>query len=105
MRISRLEIRWHRVDPVPRVEERAGEDLDRTFAISDQDPFWRAIHKAIDALELETLETARLHTANPNLCIADVGASEGVAMVRLRLNQKRANALREQQFSNMLKER
>jgi hypothetical protein len=72
-----------------------GKDLSGAFAIADTEPLWLAIHQAINELEMETIEAARRYTAETNRCIAAVGASEGVAMVRLRLQEKRNNALRE----------
>jgi hypothetical protein len=39
------------------------------------------------------VQSARNRTSNPNLCIADVGAGEGVDLVRQKLLDKRRLAL------------
>jgi len=70
------------------------KDLSGAFAVADSEPWWRAVHQTINELELETIEAARRYTKSTNECIAAVGAGEGVAMVRLRLIEKRDNALR-----------
>jgi hypothetical protein len=71
------------------------KDLTGAFAVSDLEPWWMAVHQTINELEMEMIEAARRYTKSTNECIAAVGAGEGVAMVRLRLLEKRENALRE----------
>src|SRR4030095_1064187 len=71
------------------------KDLSGAFAVADTEPLWLAIHQTINELEMETIEAERRYTKSTNECIAAVGAGEGVAMVRLRLMEKRENALRE----------
>jgi hypothetical protein len=69
------------------------QDFSGVFAISDSTPWWLAIHQLLDEAERETIQSARNRTGNPNLCIADVGAGEGVDLVRQKLLDKRRLAL------------
>jgi hypothetical protein len=94
MKIGNLDIRWPRVRA--RVDTSVvGKDMSGVFAISEFEPWWLALHQTLNELEQETIDAARASTGRPYNCIAAVGASEGVAMVRMRLIEKRANALRE----------
>jgi hypothetical protein len=70
-------------------------DRSAAFAVSDQEAWWLAVHQLINEAEQETIQAARAHTANPNQCIADVGAGEGVALVRQKLLDARELALRD----------
>jgi hypothetical protein len=90
MRIGRLEIRWIK-PPHPVVTD----SIDRTgvFAVPDTEPWWIAVHQAINDCEKETIREARAKTINPNACIAAVGAGEGCDFVRLRLTELREIAL------------
>jgi hypothetical protein len=96
MKIGDLEIRWHGPSSSrARVNtEVVGKDMSGVFSVSEFEPWWLAVHQAINELEEETIEAARRATGRPYNCIAAVGAGEGVAMVRLRLIEKRDNALR-----------
>ena len=77
--------------PVPQTQE--NRDLTGVFAVSDQEPWWRAVNQLIDTLEWETIEATRNNVGNTNLLINAVGAGEGVAMVRQRLVETRRGAL------------
>jgi hypothetical protein len=95
MRLGRLEIRWSRL--------RGGsggstqDEVDRTgaFAVPDTEPWWLAVHQVIDEAEAETIQGARNRIQNANACIAAVGAGEGCALVRQKLEDKREIALRQ----------
>jgi hypothetical protein len=98
MKIGNLEVQWHEKCSYARdarIHSNGDKDLSGAFAVADTEPLWRAIHQALDELEMEMIEAARRYTKSTNECIAAVGAGEGVAMVRLRLIEKRENALRE----------
>lgn len=96
MRIGNLEIRYPRARA--RVDTSVvAKDMSGVFAVSEFEPWWLAVHKALNELEVETIDAARAATGRPYNCIAAVGASEGVAMVRMRLIELRENALREKQ--------
>jgi len=73
----------------------ADRDMTGAFAVENTNPFWLAVHQAINELEKETIEAARKCSANPSLSNYHLGASEGVSMVRLRLIEKRGIALAE----------
>lgn len=92
MKIGNLEIRWAR-KYYPQIT--GEEDLGTFLAVPETHTLWRAVHQCINEMETETIEAARARTGNPNLCIAAVGAGEGVAMVRMRLIEKRENAITE----------
>jgi hypothetical protein len=68
-------------------------DFTGLFAIPNNEPWWMAVHQILDEAEAETTRGARNRTANPNLCIAAVGAGEGVELVRQKLLDKRRLAL------------
>jgi hypothetical protein len=70
-----------------------GTDFTGVFAIPDNEPWWLAVHQILNEAESETVSGARNRTANPNLCIAAVGAGEGVELVRQKLIDKRRLAL------------
>jgi hypothetical protein len=70
-------------------------NLDLVFAVPDNEPWWMAVHQLIDEAERETVDGARSRTANTNLCIAAIGASEGVDLIRQKLKDKRELALRQ----------
>jgi hypothetical protein len=85
---------WHnflRKIAVPQVPE--GVDYTGVFAVADNTPWWLAIHQVLDEAEKETIVSSRNRTGNPNLCIADVGAGEGIDLVRQKLIDKRRLAL------------
>lgn len=63
------------------------------LAVADTEPWWTAVHSIIDEAEWETIEGARRRTKDTNACIAAVGAGEGVALVRQKLNHAREIAL------------
>lgn len=92
MKIGPVEISLARARA--RIDSNGAEDLSGALAVSELEPWWRAVHQAINEVEQETVEAARRYTKSTNECIAAVGAGEGVAMVRLRLIEKRENALR-----------
>lgn len=93
MKIGRLEIKL--CDRGSRIENRESDGVDRSgaLAVPDTTPWWLAVHQVLNEIEKETIESARKRVAHTNLCILDVGAGEGVAMVRLRLIEKRNAAL------------
>jgi hypothetical protein len=70
-----------------------GTDFTGVFAIPDNEPWWLALHQILNEAEAETVQGARNLTANPNLCIAAVGAGEGIELVRQKLIDKRRLAL------------
>jgi hypothetical protein len=70
-----------------------GSDFTGVFAIPDNEAWWLAVHQILDEAEAETTHGARNRTANPNLCIAAVGAGEGVELVRQKLLDRRRLAL------------
>lgn len=74
------------------------DGVDRTpaLAVSLAEPWWLAVHQILNDAELETIKGARrVHTgANSNATIAAVGASEGVDLVRQKLNEAREYALK-----------
>jgi hypothetical protein len=84
-------MKWLRRLMAPKV----APDTDYTgiFAIPNDTPWWLAVHQLLNEAEHETVEGARSRTANPNLCIAAVGAGEGVDLVRQKLIDKRRLAL------------
>jgi hypothetical protein len=90
MRIGKIELRWDA--DVDIVQDKI--DRSHIFAVPENEPWWLAVHQAINEIERETIDAARRYTKSTNECIAAVGAGEGVAMVRLRLLEKRENALR-----------
>jgi glycerol dehydrogenase-like iron-containing ADH family enzyme len=65
-----------------------------SLGVPDTDPMWRAVHYLIDEAEAETILHARKKLRDTNACLAAVGAGEGIDLVRAKLNQARANALR-----------
>jgi len=79
-----------RYDPIE-----TDRDMTGAFAVENTNPFWLAVHQAINEIEAETINSARACSANPNLVNYHVGASEGVTMVRRRLIEKRGIALAE----------
>jgi hypothetical protein len=91
VKIGNLEIRWAGAVDIAQ----DGVDRSSVFAVPDTDPFWLAVHQVVNEIERETLEAARSRVGNTNQCISAVGASEGAMMVRLRLIEKRENALSE----------
>jgi hypothetical protein len=68
-------------------------DFTGVFAIPNNEAWWLAVHQILNEAEAETVAGARNRTANPNLCIAAVGAGEGVELVRQKLLDKRKLAL------------
>jgi len=72
-------------------------DYTGVFAIPDNEPWWLAVHQILNEAEAETTHGARNRTANPHLCIAAVGAGEGVELVRQKLLDKRRLALQNPQ--------
>jgi hypothetical protein len=72
-------------------------DFTGIFAIPNNEPWWMAVHQILNEAEAETTQGARNRTANPNLCIAAVGAGEGVELVRQKLLDKRRLALQNPQ--------
>jgi hypothetical protein len=68
-------------------------DYTGLFAVPNNEPWWMAVHQILNEAEAETTQGARARTANPNLCIAAVGAGEGVELVRQKLIDKRKLAL------------
>ena len=91
MKIGKFEVRWSEPDEIIRQDT-----VDRTsvFAVPNNEPWWLAVHQAINEVEQEAFNAARARVANTNECINSIGASEGAMMVRLRLVEKRENALR-----------
>jgi len=71
-------------------------DYSLVFAVPDTEPWWLAVHQVLNEAERETVQGARDRTANPNLCIAAVGAGEGIDLVRQKLIDKRQQSLRTQ---------
>jgi hypothetical protein len=63
--------------------------------VPDTEPWWLAVHQVIDEAERETIQGARNRIQNANACIAAVGAGEGCALVRQKLEDKREIALRQ----------
>lgn len=96
MRIGRLEFRWHK-KPEALPPSNEPNDLSYALAVPANEIWYRAIHQAIDILERESVQAARNHTANPNLCIAYTGNGEGIAMFRERLRELRERAIEFQQ--------
>src|SRR5262245_12785973 len=95
MRIGPLEFRWytarHRSGNPPITDR----DLTGVFAVPNDEPWWIAVHSLINQAEAETIKGARAaHTRNPNGCVAAIGASEGVDLVRQKLIDARELALR-----------
>jgi hypothetical protein len=78
---------------------RVSPDFDYTgvFAIPDNTPWWLAVHQILNEAEAETVQGARNRTANPNLCIAAVGAGEGIDLVRQKLLDRRRIALQKRE--------
>jgi hypothetical protein len=74
------------------------DGVDRTpaLAVPLTEPWWLAVHQILNDAELETIKGARrVHTGvNSNATIAAVGASEGVDLVRQKLNEARDYALK-----------
>jgi hypothetical protein len=68
-------------------------DLTGVFAIANDTPWYLAVHQILNEAEKEAMEGAKQRTANPNMCIAAVGAAEGVDLVRQKLLDKRRLAL------------
>jgi hypothetical protein len=93
MRIGRVEIRWIRALPW-RESPISGRDLTGAFAVPSDEPWWLAVHQIIDQAEEETIRGARMRTQITNACIAAVGAGEGVDLVRTKLHDARAIALK-----------
>jgi hypothetical protein len=79
-------------------------NLDLVFAVADNEPWWLAVLQTLDEAERETVAGARNRTGNPNLCIAAVGAGEGIDLVRNKLIDKRYRALRKKGGSNAIHE-
>ena len=93
MKIGKLEVRWAgRAAGVERMSD--GVDRTSVFAVPDNEPWYLAVHQAINEVEQEAFNAARARVSNTNECINSIGASEGAMMVRLRLVEKRENALR-----------
>jgi hypothetical protein len=63
------------------------------LGVADTEPWWIVVNQIIDEAEWETVWGARRTTANTNACIAAVGAGEGVALVRQKLQEAREIAL------------
>jgi hypothetical protein len=102
MRIGRLEIRWLRrgqagCPPAPQPGWLCydTDDVDRVgaLAVPDTEAWWLAVHQIVNSVEKETIDSSRKRVANTNLCISDVGAGEGVALVRTRLIEARQLAI------------
>ena len=98
MRIGKVEIRFTKPELGRRKSEVGDQnleirDLTGVFAVSDQEPWWRAVNQLLDTLEWETIEATRNNVATTNLLINAVGAGEGVAMVRQRLWETRSGEL------------
>jgi glycerol-3-phosphate O-acyltransferase len=66
----------------------------KALAVSDEEPWWRAVNAVLEELEWEIIEEARQASANTTLCINALGASEGVALARQRLSELRVEALK-----------
>lgn len=64
------------------------------FGVPDTEAWWVSVHWILDQAERETIEWARKKTGDANACIAAVGAGEGIELVRTKLNEARAIALR-----------
>ena len=90
MKIGKLEVRWNISSDIPA----DGIDRSSVFAVPNNEPWWLEVHKAVNEIELEAFNAARSRVSNTNECINSIGASEGAMMVRLRLIEKRENALR-----------
>jgi hypothetical protein len=87
-------LKWLRnIDPNWKSNVSPDTDFTGVFAIPDNEPWWLAVHQILNEAEAETTSGARNRTANPNLCIAAVGAGEGVELVRQKLLDKRRVAL------------
>jgi hypothetical protein len=97
MKIGRLEIRWLK-DPIPwsGAIDVGDDKVDRTpvFAVPDTEPWWLAVHQVLNQAEKESVEGARNRLANTNMCIAAVGAIDGVVLVRQKLMAAREIALK-----------
>jgi hypothetical protein len=92
MKIGKLEVRWdNELDIGGPID---GVDRTSVFAVPSNEPWWLAVHQIVNEIELEAFNAARSRVANTNECINSIGASEGAMMVRLRLVEKRENALR-----------
>jgi hypothetical protein len=93
MKFGNLEVRWNGRTLPPYAEP--ARDLSGIFAVSELEPWYLAVHQCVNEIEREANEAARNRVSNTNQCISAIGAAEGAAMVRLRLIEKRENALRE----------
>ena len=92
MKIGKLEVRWSRQpDDLPRHD---GVDRTSVFAVPNNEPWYLAVHDVVNEIELEAFNAARNRVGNTNQCMNSIGASEGAMMIRLRLVEKRENALR-----------
>ncbi len=90
MKIGNLDIRW----PSARARVNTsvvGKDLSGVFAISEFEPWWMAVHQALNELEDEMIKGA--YNSIGEKCVDAVRNAEGVNLVRQRLIEKRANAL------------
>ena len=93
MKIGKLEVRWAgRAAGVERMSD--GVDRTSVFAVPDNEPWWLGVHQVVNEIEKEAFDAARARVAYTNQCINSIGASEGAMMIRLRLIEKRENALR-----------
>jgi hypothetical protein len=91
-------VKWFKKKHAP--PETPNTDFTGVFAVTDSEPWWLAVHQVINEAESETVTGARNRTANPHLCIAAVGAGEGIDLVRQKLLDKRQLALK-QNASNL----
>lgn len=68
-------------------------DYSGALAVPDTEPWWLAVNQIVNEAELETIQGARNKLMNTNLCIAAVGAGEGIDLIRTKLKQAREYAL------------
>ncbi len=79
--------------PLSGVATGESQDYTGALAVPDTTPWWKAVHQIIDEAEAETILSARKRIGETNKCIADVGAGEGVDLVRIKLKEAREVAL------------
>ena len=79
------------------IVEVSERDLTNAFAVPDTEAWWLAVHQTLNQAEREIWDGAKARTKDSNLCIAAVGAAEGIDLIRQKLIDKRAAALRTNQ--------
>jgi hypothetical protein len=62
--------------------------------VPDTEAWWLAVNWILDTAEAETIANARRSTMNTNMVLNAVGAGEGIDLVRTKLHEARAEAIR-----------